>query len=68
MIDQVGTVFVPTSNQERALAFYVEKLGFTKRSDFPYSGGRWIEVAPDGSPIAIALVPEGEGAALARTR
>jgi catechol 2,3-dioxygenase-like lactoylglutathione lyase family enzyme len=65
VIDQVSTVFVPTSNQERALAFYVDKLGFTKRMDFRYSGGRWIEVAPAGSTIAIALVPEGEGAALA---
>jgi catechol 2,3-dioxygenase-like lactoylglutathione lyase family enzyme len=64
MINQIGTVFVPTNDQERALAFYVDKLGFTKRADFSYGGGRWIEVAPPDSPIAIALVPPGEGRAV----
>jgi catechol 2,3-dioxygenase-like lactoylglutathione lyase family enzyme len=66
MIDQVGTVFVPTDDQERALAFYVEKLGFAKRVDARYSGGRWIEVGPPGTSINIALVPAGEGRATAR--
>jgi catechol 2,3-dioxygenase-like lactoylglutathione lyase family enzyme len=66
MIDQIGTVFVPTDDQERALAFYVDKLGFAKRADARYGGGRWIEVAPPGSPIAIALVPGGEGRSAAR--
>ena len=61
MIDQVGTVFVPTTDQERALAFFVGKLGFTKRMDASYSGGRWVEVAPPDSSIALALVPGGEG-------
>jgi catechol 2,3-dioxygenase-like lactoylglutathione lyase family enzyme len=66
MIDQIGTVFVPTTDQERALAFYVDKLGFSKRADFTYGGGRWIEVAPPESPTAIALVPRGEGRVVAR--
>ncbi|HEY4240451.1 MAG TPA: VOC family protein [Kofleriaceae bacterium] len=66
MIDQVATVFVPTQDQDRALAFFVDKLGFTKRRDFPYAGGRWLEVAPTGSTIALALVPGGEGTAPAR--
>jgi catechol 2,3-dioxygenase-like lactoylglutathione lyase family enzyme len=61
-ISQVGTVFVPVADQERALGFYVEKLGFEQRADFSYGGGnRWIEVAPPGSTIAIALVPLEEG-------
>lgn len=62
-ISQVGTVFVPVADQERALAFYLDKLGFEKRADFPYGGGRWIEVAPPGSANAIALVARGEGTA-----
>jgi hypothetical protein len=42
--------------------FYLDKLGFEKRADFSYSeGSRWIEVAPPGSAIAIALVPPSEG-------
>jgi catechol 2,3-dioxygenase-like lactoylglutathione lyase family enzyme len=66
MINQVGTVFVPTSDIERALAFYVDKLGFTKRVDANYSAGRWVEVAPPNSSIALALVSRGEGTAGAR--
>lgn len=62
-ISQVGTVFVPVTDQDRALDFYVNTLGFDKRADFPYGNGlRWVEVAPPGSLNAIALVPPGEGA------
>jgi catechol 2,3-dioxygenase-like lactoylglutathione lyase family enzyme len=65
-ISQVGTVFVPVVDQERSLRFYVDKLGFEKRVDFVYGGShRWIEVAPPGSAIAIALVPATEGAPFA---
>jgi catechol 2,3-dioxygenase-like lactoylglutathione lyase family enzyme len=61
-ISQVGTVFVPVADQDRSLAFYVDTLGFEKRADFVYGGHhRWIEVAPAGSAIAIALVPPSEG-------
>jgi catechol 2,3-dioxygenase-like lactoylglutathione lyase family enzyme len=61
-INQVGTVFVAVADQDRALEFYVDKLGFEKRADFPYGkGSRWVEVAPHGSAIAIALVPPSEG-------
>ncbi len=61
-ITQVGTVFVPVADQDRALQFYVDRLGFEKRGDFPYGeGSRWVEVAPPGSAMAIALVPPSEG-------
>jgi catechol 2,3-dioxygenase-like lactoylglutathione lyase family enzyme len=61
-IRKVATVFVPVANQDRALAFYIEKLGFEKRVDFQYGGdSRWIEVAPPGSAVALALVPPTEG-------
>lgn len=61
-ISQVGTVFIPVADQERALDFYVNTLGFEKRGDFSYGeGSRWIEVAPPGSTIAIALVSASEG-------
>ena len=61
-ISQVATVFVPVADQDRALRFYVDKLGFEKRAEFAYgNGSRWIEVAPPGSTIALALVPPSEG-------
>jgi catechol 2,3-dioxygenase-like lactoylglutathione lyase family enzyme len=58
-ITAVGTVGVPVTDQDRALEFYVGKLGFEKRRDLPFGPGRWIEVAPPGSPTTIALVPAG---------
>jgi catechol 2,3-dioxygenase-like lactoylglutathione lyase family enzyme len=47
----------------RALAFYVDVLGFEKRLDMPMEqlGSRWIEVAPAGSAVTVALVQAGEG-------
>ncbi len=61
-ITQVGTVIVPVSDQDRALEFFVGKLGFEKRMDAPYGpGGRWVEVAPLGAVTTIALIPPSEG-------
>ena len=61
-ITQVGTVIVPVSDQDRALEFYLDTLGFEKRVDTPYGeGDRWVEVAPPGAATAIALVPPREG-------
>jgi catechol 2,3-dioxygenase-like lactoylglutathione lyase family enzyme len=64
-ISEVGTVFVPVSDQERALAFYTGLLGFEKRVDFVYGAEaiRWIEVAPPGASNTISLVPPDEGTA-----
>ena len=61
-ITDVRTVGVPVTDQDRALEFYLGKLGFEKRLDVPFgAGGRWIEVAPPGSATTIALVPTREG-------
>ena len=61
-ITQVGTVIVPVSDQDRALDFYLDKLGFEKRMDTPYGEGeRWVEVAPAGAATTVALVPPREG-------
>ena len=60
-ITRIGTVIVPVNDQERALAFYVETLGFEKRLDAPFGQrGRWIEVAPPGAATTIALVQAPE--------
>ena len=61
-ITQVGTVIVPVSDQDRALEFYVDKLGFEKRTDVPFGDGeRWVEVAPPGATTTVALVLPREG-------
>jgi catechol 2,3-dioxygenase-like lactoylglutathione lyase family enzyme len=62
-ITDLRTVGVPVTDQDRALAFYLEKLGFEMRLDAPVEqlGGRWIEVAPPRAATTIALVPTHEG-------
>ncbi|MGH7564059.1 MAG: VOC family protein [Gemmatimonadota bacterium] len=45
-------------DQEKALPFYTEKLGFRKKTDIPMGEYRWLTaVAPDG-PESIELVLE----------
>ena len=61
-IRQVGTVMIPVSDQDRAIEFYVDKLGFEMRGDTPYGDGeRWVEVAPPGAATTIALVLPRDG-------
>ena len=76
-ITQVGRVLVPVQDQDAAIAFYTNTLGFLLTADVPFGDGdRWVEVAPPGGGAAIALVPpQGEyqpgrltGIALTSTR
>jgi catechol 2,3-dioxygenase-like lactoylglutathione lyase family enzyme len=53
---------VPVSDQDAAIGFYVDTLGFEKRTDVPFGdGNRWVEVAPRGAATTIALVQPREG-------
>ena len=55
-ISQLGRVIVPVSDQDKAIAFYTDKLGFTLTADVPYGeGDRWVEVTPPKGGAAIAL-------------
>ncbi len=57
-ITQVGRVAVPVADQDAAIAFYVDTLGFAKVADIPFGAGdRWVEVAPPGASTSLALVP-----------
>jgi lactoylglutathione lyase len=61
-IIDLRTVGVPVTDQDRALAFYVDVLGLDICLDVPMGGGRrWIEVAPAGASTSIALVASHEG-------
>ena len=50
---------VYVNDQERALRFYTEVLGFTKNADFSQGPFRWLTVAspeePDGTQLQLAL-------------
>jgi catechol 2,3-dioxygenase-like lactoylglutathione lyase family enzyme len=59
-IVNVATVAVPVADQDRAVKFYTETLGFEKRMEAEFGGGmRWIEVGPPDSATTIALPPLG---------
>ena len=59
-INKVSTVVIPVADQESAIEFYTQKLGFEKRVDVPFGpeeGYRWVEVAPADAVTTIAVVP-----------
>jgi catechol 2,3-dioxygenase-like lactoylglutathione lyase family enzyme len=61
-VARLSTVMVPVGDQDRAIEFYLDKLGFEKRTDVPFGeGDRWVEVAPAGAATTIALVKPREG-------
>ena len=62
-IEGIATIGIPVTDQDRALRFYTDTLGFELRIDVPLPqiGGRWIVVAPRGSEVSVALVRAGEG-------
>ena len=56
---QIQLVVIPSSDQDRSVAFY-ERLGFERRNDAPWGDGhRWVELYPPNAPTGIALVPPG---------
>ena len=56
MFTKIGAVGVGVSDQDKALDFYVNKLGFEKITDEPMSETeRWIEVAPPGAQTHLTL-------------
>jgi catechol 2,3-dioxygenase-like lactoylglutathione lyase family enzyme len=59
-VSNLGVVMFSVSDQDAALDFYVNKLGFEVRGDqmFGEKGEmRWLEVAPPGSKARLALNP-----------
>src|SRR6476619_484020 len=61
MISHVKFVSVPTRDQDRALAFYTEKLGFRVVTDQPFTDRqRWIELRIGNSETRFVLfTPDG---------
>jgi catechol 2,3-dioxygenase-like lactoylglutathione lyase family enzyme len=56
MISHISSVTVFVRDQDKALDFYVNKLGFEKTADEPMGEGmRWVTVAPPGAATAIVL-------------
>lgn len=60
----VNTIGIPVADQDRALAFYRDVLGFGVLVDapLPQLGARWIMLAPPGSPVSVSLVSATDSA------
>jgi predicted enzyme related to lactoylglutathione lyase len=61
MITQVKFVGIPVRDQDRALAFYRDKLGFRVGTDQPFNEKqRWIEMKISGAETGVVLfTPDG---------
>lgn len=58
MIRRIGIVGVPVTDQQQAIDFFTEVLGFALRVDEPMGpDARWVELTPQGAPARPALVP-----------
>lgn len=59
-IRNIGVAMFTVADQDAAIAFYTETMGFELRADVPYGAdgeNRWVEVAPPGSTARLALNP-----------
>ena len=58
MTTRVLSVSIPVSDQDAALRFYVDVLGFELRTDIEvWPGARIVEVVPPGSDVGLVLLP-----------
>jgi lactoylglutathione lyase len=59
MIKQIATVAVYVKDQDKALQFWTEQVGFTVHADHPMGpNGRWIEVGPANAETKLVLYPQ----------
>ncbi len=57
---RINVSAIPVNDQDKAERFYVDMLGFVKKRDIPFDGGRWLTVEnPDGSGVELLLEPAG---------
>ena len=56
-ISHVQLFSIPVTDQDRAKAFYVDRLGFELLADQPMGPDqRWVQVGPRGGQTSITLV------------
>jgi predicted enzyme related to lactoylglutathione lyase len=61
MIRGIKFASIPVADQDRALAFYTEKLGFRVLTDQPFDEKqRWIELGIPGAETRVVLFKFGE--------
>ncbi|WAL63866.1 VOC family protein [Amycolatopsis cynarae] len=55
---RINLASVPVDDQDRALRFYTEVLGFVKKHDIPLGEHRWLTVVSPQDPDGTELVLE----------
>jgi uncharacterized glyoxalase superfamily protein PhnB len=56
MIRVLAVVSILVRDQEEALKFYVDTLGFVKRSDIPMGPeARWVTITPPDQPVGVEI-------------
>ena len=60
-ISHASFVTLPVADQDRALRFYRDVLGFEVVADLGMPVGRWLQVAPVGAQTAFTLAGPGMG-------
>ncbi len=55
---RINVTSVMVDDQERALAFYTEKLGFVAKTDVPVGEFRWLTVVGANEPDGVELLLE----------
>src|ERR1700754_4867337 len=63
-VTNIGVAMFTVADQDAAIAFYTQKLGFELRGDTRFGENnayRWVEVAPPGSTARLALNPPAMG-------
>ncbi len=59
MIGKIATSAVYVTNQDKAIQFWGEQVGFEIRRDLPMGpGAKWIEMAPPGAESCIVIYPK----------
>src|SRR5687768_18054542 len=63
---RINLASVPVDDQEKALRFYTEVLGFVKKHDVPLGEHRWLTVVSPEDPDGPELVLEPDAHPAAR--
>jgi catechol 2,3-dioxygenase-like lactoylglutathione lyase family enzyme len=58
---RINLTSVPVDNQEKALRFYTDVLGFVKKHDVPVGDDRWLTVVSPQDPDGTELLLEPSG-------
>ena len=52
---------IPVDDQDKALAFYTDALGFVKKTDIPVGEAKWLTVVSPDAPDGVELLLEPDG-------